>query len=105
MKKLLNWMITMSDPVRRNVFTWTMLVGSMVLTAAIALLVLMLRYSWSEAVVVANAPALIEGFFQIAFGLLGLQGLITIVIAAVVLGGKLRGKAGPLELEADPDVD
>ena len=89
---------------RQNLTTFSVMAGEVSLLAAIGLLVYVLRYSWPDAILTANAGSLISGLFNVVYGLLGLLAIQTAAKAAIALGGKIKATLpGGTSVEAESE--
>jgi len=95
----------LNDEQRQSLTTWAMLGGVAALTFAVGLMVYVLRYSWPDAVVLANAPVLIGGLFNVTYGLLALMAVMIVAQAVIAIGGKMRAAFGGAEIEASVRED
>jgi len=95
--------LSMNDDERQNLTTLSMMGGAMALTVAIGLLVYVLRYSWPEVIVAANAPAIITGLIHIIFGCLALMAIMIVAQAVIAIGGKMKASFGGASVEAEAE--
>lgn len=96
-------MLNLNDDQRQNLTTWSMLGGAMAFTILTAVMVYIIRWSWPKEVMVALAPVILDKLAWIAFGTLGLVGVMVVAMATIAVGGRLRGKAGMFEIEAETE--
>lgn len=99
----LNRLMGMNLSQRQNLTTLSMMGGAMAMTLAVGILVWIVRYSWPTDVMVTLAPAILDGLFNVIYGMLMMMGIMVITQASIALGGKIKGKFGPAELEASTD--
>lgn len=96
-------MLNLTDEQRQTLTTWAMLGGLAALTVAVGLLVYVLRYSWPVEVLVANAPVLIAGLFNVIYGVLALMGVMIVATAVIAIGGKMKASFGTASIEAEAE--
>jgi len=101
LRRLLN----LNPDERQNLTTLSLMGGAMAMTGFVAILVWIVRYSWSNELLVSLAPAILEGLFNVVYGMLAMMGIMIVTQAAIALGGKVKGKFGPAEIEASTDAD
>jgi hypothetical protein len=95
----------LNDDERQNLTTLSLMLGEVALTVAIGLLVYVLRYSWPDAIIAANATVLISGLFNVVYGLLILMGIQIAAKAAIAVGGKIKAAFGGASVEAEQTRD
>ena len=95
----------LNEEERQTLTTWAMLGGVAALTIAVGLLVYVLRYSWPDVILAANATALISGLFHVVFGLLVLMGVMIVAQAVIAIGGKMKASFGGASIEAEAKND
>jgi hypothetical protein len=100
---MLKRLLGLNDDERQNLTTLSMMFGTMALTVVLAGMTWLQRFGWSHEVIVQNAPALIDGFFNLSFGVLGLMGIMIVAQAVIAIGGKLKGALGPASFEAEAE--
>lgn len=102
-KAILDRALSLNDDERQNLTTYSMMAGAMVLTILIAVMVWMLRYSWTTVLLAAHAERIIDGLFWIAYGLLGLMAVQIIAQAVIAIGGKMKASLGAASIEAEAE--
>lgn len=106
--KLLQWvgfrkLLSLNPDERQNLTTLSLMGGAMAVTVFVGVLVYLARYSWPEELLPALAPAILDGMFNVIYGMLAMMGVMIVTQAAIALGGKVKGKFGPAEIEASTD--
>lgn len=96
-------MLNLNDDQRQNLTTWSMLGGAIVFTVLTAVMVYIIRWSWPKEIMLALAPVILDKLAWIAFGTLGLVGVMVVAMATIAVGGRLRGKVGVFEIEAETE--
>ena len=101
--RFLERVLNLNPDQRQNVTTFSMMAGEVSLLLAIGLLVYVLRYSWPDKILEANAGPLISGLFNVVYGLLGLMLVQTVGKVSIAIGGKLKATIMGNTVEADSD--
>lgn len=108
LSRILHWLgarrlLSLNRDERQNLTTLSMMGGAMAMTVAIGILVWIVRYSWPAQTLLQLAPAILDGLFNVIYGMLAMTAIMVVTQAAIALGGKVKGKFGPAELEANND--
>lgn len=90
---------------RQSVAQFSMLGGAMAFTVATALIIYILRYSWPDAVVNANAAILMGYFYHLAIGGLVLIGIHVLTQAAIAIGGKISAEFAGAKFAAEVEKE
>lgn len=96
---MLNRFLDLNDDQRQALTTWSMMAGTMALTVAVGVMVYVQKYSWP----IEFAPVLIEGFFNIIYGLLALMAIQIVAQAVIAIGGRIKGSFGGATIEAEAE--
>lgn len=97
--------LDMTDEQRQTLTTWSMLGGAIAMTLFQTILLLVIRYSWPEPLQQQLAPEILKAVTEISFGCLVMMGIMVVAQATIAIGGKVKGKIGMAEFEADTEKD
>lgn len=99
------WFLGLNDDQRQNLTTLSMMGGTIALTAVTAGILWMIRYSWPTHILTMHAGAIIDGLFNLSYGLLALMAVQIVAQAVIAIGGKMKAGFGPASIEASSDAD
>ena len=105
LSRFLQWLgarrlLSLNPNERQNLTTLALMGGAMAMTVLVGVLVWIVRYSWTTELVQRLAPEILSGLFNVIYGMLAMTGIMIVTQASIALGGKVKGKFGPAELEA-----
>lgn len=97
-------MLNLNDDQRQNLTTYAMMGGAMVFTIITGILVWIIRYSWPKELLPVLGAKILDHLAWVAFGTLGLVGILVIAMATIAIGGRISAKLGAAEFKSEGET-